>query len=214
MSKGEGRLLNVGCGAVAPEGWVNVDASPALRAHNLPLIGRFIHLYPEHISSNAIWRDIVAGPPLPANTYELVFASHVLEHLPLEDAQVMLRRVCAALAPGGLFRVIVPDLDAIIAGYLKDAGNGAEAAHGFVRGLGMGAERSRVGLLARFRETLSNARHQWMWTEASLRAELTAAGFTDITRRHGHQHLGDLRFAAVEQEKRHVRAVCLEASRA
>jgi len=145
---------------------------------------------------------------------ELIFASHVLEHLPLADARVMLQRVCRALVPGGLFRVIVPDLDAIIAAYLKDAGNGAEAAHGFVRGLGIGAERSRVGLRARLREALSNARHQWMWTEASLRTELTVAGFTDITRRHGAKDLGDLRFAAVEQEKRHMRAVCLEASRA
>lgn len=203
-------LLNIGCGALAPDGWLNVDASPTLRASKIPLLGRLVRLDPAHIAPNAVYRDIVAGPPLEPESCDLIFASHVLEHLPLADAHIMLDRVFVALKPGGIFRVIVPDLDAYIADYLRDPSPGA--AEKFMERSGIGATRSRVGLRARMREALSNARHQWMWSSASLQAYLQSFPM-EVSIRCGHEDVGDQRFLAVEQAKRHVNAVCLEAKK-
>ena len=203
-------LLNIGCGALAPDGWLNIDASPTLRASKVPLLGRLVKLDPEHIAPNAVYRDIVAGPPLEPESCDLIFASHVLEHLSLADAQIMLDRVYVGLKPGGIFRIIVPDLDAYICDYIRDPSPGAAAK--FMTLSGIGATRSRVGLRARLREALSNARHQWMWTTASLQAELEAFHM-QVTFRRGHEDVGDQRFLAVEQAKRHVNAVCLEAEK-
>lgn len=203
-------LLNIGCGAIAPEGWLNIDASPALRASKVPLLGRLVRLDPEHIAPNAVYRDIVAGPPLEPESCDLIFASHVLEHLPLADAHIMLDRVFVALKPGGIFRVIVPDLDAYVADYIRDPSPGA--AEKFMTRSGIGATRSRVGLRARMCEALSNARHQWMWTGASLQAYLQSFPM-EVSIRCGPEDVGDPRFLAVEQAKRHVNAVCLEAEK-
>lgn len=204
-------LLNIGCGALAPEGWLNIDASPALRASKVPLLGRLVRLDPEHIAPNAVYRDIVAGPPLEPRSCDLIFASHVLEHLSLADAHIMLDRVFVALRYGGIFRVIVPDLDAYVRDYILNPGAGAASA--FMTRSGIGATRSRVGLRARMREALSNARHQWMWTGASLQREMEAFPRMHVTVRCGHEDVGDQRFLAVEQAKRHVNAVCLEAKK-
>lgn len=209
-----GILLNIGCGAVAPEGWMNIDASPVLRAARIPILGRLVRLDPAHISPRAVPRDFVAGPPFPPRSCDLIFASHVLEHLPLADARTFLQHAFTALAPGGILRVIVPDLGKYVEKYVDDflAGEEAEGSGEFMRVSGLGAARSRCGLKARLREALSNARHQWMWSAASLRAELSVYPL-QITRRFGHTDIGDARFAAVEQEKRHANAVCLEATK-
>jgi len=143
----------------------------------------------------------------------LIFASHVLEHLSLADARTALKRIALALKPGGLFRVIVPDLDEYVMGYLRGKGD-AESTMVFIRGMGMGVERTRRGMRARLREALSNARHQWMWNEKSLREELAVHFSGHITRRQGHTDTGDYRFLAVEQEKRHMKALCLEVGHA
>ncbi|AOS45748.1 hypothetical protein Verru16b_02835 [Lacunisphaera limnophila] len=83
--------LNIGCGHRALPGWTNVDfvSVPGLvQAHDLrePL-------------------------PFAAGSFALVYHSHVLEHLDRDGARRLLQECHRVLQPGGLLRVVVPDLE-------------------------------------------------------------------------------------------------------
>jgi predicted SAM-dependent methyltransferase len=93
------RLLNVGCGANFHADWVNVDVVPAAPA--------------------VIAVDLRRELPFPAQSFDAVYCSHVLEHLDRNEAQALLGRIHALLRPGGILRVVVPDLEAIARLYLE-----------------------------------------------------------------------------------------------
>jgi len=92
-----GLRLNLGAGHVALDGYVNVDM------RELPGV------------------DIVARlDDLPVEPHSVVeiFSSHVLEHFPVEQLdRQMLPYWVTLLAPGGVFRAVVPDGGAMLAGY-------------------------------------------------------------------------------------------------
>lgn len=93
------RFLNVGCGATFHPDWINLDAapvSPAVRAH-----------------------DIGKGLPFPDGHFRAVYASHVLEHFDPDDGLRLLRECRRVLEPGGIARIVVPDLEAIAGAYLQ-----------------------------------------------------------------------------------------------
>jgi len=94
------RRLNIGCGAHALPGWVNLD----LAAH----------------APGVITHDIRQALPFPENSFAVVYHSHVLEHLPHPDAPRFLRECYRVLRPGGLLRVAVPDLETICRLYLAN----------------------------------------------------------------------------------------------
>lgn len=57
--------------------------------------------------------------PIPDNTYDYVFASHVLEHVPWFRTDAALAEIFRVLVPGGLFEVWVPDFQAIAEAYYR-----------------------------------------------------------------------------------------------
>lgn len=94
------RLLNLGCGVHYHRAWDNYDfaaAEPNVRAVDL-------------------------GRPLlfPEASYEVCYMSHVLEHLPRERVPKLLLEVLNTLKPGGVLRVVVPDLEMIARLYLAE----------------------------------------------------------------------------------------------
>jgi predicted SAM-dependent methyltransferase len=92
------RMANIGCGGTLHHAWDNFD------------------LVPSATGVRAL--DLVRGISFPDNSYEAVYSSHVLEHLPRNLAP----RVCCEfhriLKTGGIVRLAVPDLEAITANYL------------------------------------------------------------------------------------------------
>ena len=93
------KLLNVGCGTRFHAAWANLDivpAGPGVRQHDL--------------------RTLL---PFKAGEFAAVYHSHVLEHLPHSQALPFLRECHRVLAPGGILRVVVPDLETIARLYLK-----------------------------------------------------------------------------------------------
>ena len=88
--------VHVGCGGQELPGWINVDNYPAPLAINLN------------------W-----GLPLPDRSASYVFLSHLLEHLfyPVQSGQLLaeIRRV---LTPGGIVRIVVPDIEQCIKAYV------------------------------------------------------------------------------------------------
>ena len=91
--------LNVGCGSKYHKDWVNVDMvsySPYVQKCNL-----------------------IKGIPYPDDTFAVLYHSQVLEHIPKENAEKFIRECYRVLKPGGIIRVVVPDLENIIDEYRK-----------------------------------------------------------------------------------------------
>lgn len=101
-------MLNVGCGSTFHEDWVNVD------------------LY--SMSEHVIEMDIRKGLAFEDNSFDVVYSSHVLEHMSKDKAEELVEEMVRVLKPGGILRLVVPDLEAIISNYTKFKGQ-LENAH-------------------------------------------------------------------------------------
>jgi predicted SAM-dependent methyltransferase len=191
--------MQFGCGWSAPSTWINFDASPTLRFERLPLIGalhtRNAQRFPKHV----LHGDIVAGLPLAPNSCAGIYASHVLEHLSLADADTALGRTHHYLRSGGTFRLVVPDLRQLATRYLEEPSS--SSAHQFMRDAGLGQERRSRGVFALARSFFGNSAHLWMWDEASMTDRLLQHGFCDV-RRAQFGDSDDPRFAEVEEATR------------
>lgn len=174
------RFVQYGCGLSAPAGWRNFDASPTLRAKRAPVLGMLLRRVGAPFPDNVEFGDVTRRLPIADGATEMVYCSHVLEHLPLDGLRAALVETLRILRPGGTFRLVVPDLEQLIDAY--KASNDDDAAVKFVRDTIMGQETRPRGLGASLRDMLGNAQHRWMWDYKSLAAELRAAGFVDIRR--------------------------------
>lgn len=195
--------VQFGAGHSAPQGWINFDASPTLRLERLPLVGKFISVNGTRFPERVIYGDVVKGLPLAANSVAGVYSSHVLEHLPYDDVAAALRNTLKILKPGGIFRVVVPDLEERARAYLSRLANEEPGAgHEFVRSTLMGTEVRPRGLLSMVRSHFGNAAHLWMWDRLSLTQALQDAGF-DRIRRSEFNDSSDPRFSEVEDKGRY-----------
>jgi hypothetical protein len=190
-----GLHVQYGCGLSAPEGWINFDSSPTLRIERAPLIGRLLprRVFPQGVR----YGDILRG--LPVAQARGVYASHVLEHLSREDFETALANTYAILAPGGIFRLIVPDLEARARAYLDRVKSGV-GNDWFMRAALLGIEEKRTSG-RRLLGALGNSHHLWMWDWPSMGTALGRAGFVSIRRcRFG--DCQDAAFRAVEDISR------------
>ncbi len=190
--------VQYGCGLSSPEGWLNYDTSPTLRLQRLPLVGGMMPgvKFPKGVRVG----DVRKGLPLAASSVDRVYCSHVLEHLALDDCRAALGETYRVLKPGGVFRLVLPDLEAQTRAYLERVGDPA-APHDFMRGALLGAEKRPQGLKGLVVQWLGNSRHMWMWDYPALSAELEKAGFTGI-RRAQYADSGEEVFKAVEDPSR------------
>jgi hypothetical protein len=63
--------------------------------------------------------NFIHGVPLPEGAAGCVYHSHILEHLQPELGKKFLRECFRVLAPGGIVRVVVPDLEQSARDYLE-----------------------------------------------------------------------------------------------
>jgi hypothetical protein len=91
--------LNFGCGARIAEGWTNIDF---------------------HSVDQRVQRvNLLAGFPFPANHFDVVYSSHVLEHFTADEARFLMREASRVLKVNGVIRIVVPDLEQTIREYLR-----------------------------------------------------------------------------------------------
>ena len=173
-----GSNVQYGCGWCAPEGWRNFDGSPTLRLERIPVIGKMYTKNAERFPENSEYGDIVKGLPVGENSCDVVYCSHVLEHLALEDFRLALRNTHKMLKDGGTFRFVLPDLFQSASKYVQDDSPGASLR--FLRDTCLGDERRPRSLKAFLVYWLGSSRHLWMWDYKSIAPELAAAGFSNI----------------------------------
>jgi SAM-dependent methyltransferase len=201
-------LVNLGSSARVARGWNNVDSSWLLRLAQHPALGRALHgagLVSEerYARMRGLERDVVCwnlrrGIPFPDASVDVVYHSHVLEHLEREDAPGFLRECRRVLKPGGVLRVVVPDLERLARRYLDvverlpggaTLDDHAAAVDEIFDQMVTRIPRLRAQRPAavRFLENVfvgdtrrSGEMHRWMYDRHSLGRLLSDAGFTEI----------------------------------
>lgn len=208
-----GLYVQYGCGWCAPEGWLNYDASFTLKWERIPLAGLFTK-NSQRFPANAKIGDIVSGLPVPEESCQGVYASHVLEHLTLEDFHKAIRNTFRILRAGGIFRLVVPDLEYCAREYIARLDRGmTNSSSQFMRDINMGYERREKGLVPLARKLLGDLNpHLWMWDEISMIEALAQHGFRQI-RRCAFGDCEDAAFAQVESAGRFENALAIEARR-
>jgi cephalosporin hydroxylase/predicted SAM-dependent methyltransferase len=93
-------LLNLGCGRTIHRDWLNVDMAPS--------------------NPTVITHNLLEPLPLDDGTCSAVYSSHVLEHIPKDKAPAFIAECFRVLVPGGVLRIVVPDLETIARLYLKN----------------------------------------------------------------------------------------------
>ena len=201
--------VQFGCGLSNPDGWLNYDSTPSLFIRKIPFsvqlakvankaigarLPRISASLKNVIYSNAMYGDIVKGLPCRDNSVDLLYASHVLEHLPLKEFRIALKECRRILKEGGAFRAVVPNLRYYIDQYLDSTS--PMKSIDFCLETGMGAD-SFANLLSRIR----GDSHHIMYDQESMMNELCNAGFQGVR----HAFFGDSgrkEFAEVEDVSR------------
>jgi hypothetical protein len=214
MKRNDGAMyVQYGCGFKAPKEWRNFDASITLKWERTPILGRLFTKNAQRFPPSAECGDIIKGLPLPKESCRGVYASHVLEHLSLEDFHRAIENTMRILEKGGLFRLVVPDLEWAAKEYISRIDSGDPQANALLlRETCLGHEkrvRGPIGLLYGFLKTSS---HLWMWDALSLKHALAEHGFQSIRRCH-FGDCADSMFNLVEDAGRFEHAVAMEATR-
>ena len=120
--------LNLGCGSVRPQGWINTDSSLNAHLQRVPLVGKKLASKinnVEYESNNVIYMNLNKRWAYKDNSVNTVYASHLFEHLTLRSAALFLKESFRCLKPDGVIRIVVPDLHKICLKYLQDYNNPA-----------------------------------------------------------------------------------------
>lgn len=106
--------LNIGCGPVQPEGWVNIDNSNRAKlASRLPWLDKALTalrvLPPTEFSRRTTTGDVTRRIPFPDELVGAIYSGEMLEHFTYDDGQKFLAECYRVLQPGGVLRLRVPD---------------------------------------------------------------------------------------------------------
>ena len=167
------KKLQIGAFDQGLEGWVNTDITPHLLVAKIPGLAyllRGLRLIPEEryrqhrVGAFARLRylNVVRRFPFGDATFECVYSSHMLEHLHPAAAMHCLSEIHRILKPGGIVRIVVPDLAQLITKYVP------ETPEAFLEALFESNQRSTKNM------------HHWQYNEFSMRRSLEAAGFQNV----------------------------------
>ena len=94
------QLLNLACGSkVSKTGnWTNVDFQSPV--------------------DEVIEMNILKGLRFPEATFDVVYSAQFIEHLTLEEGEKVLKGIARVMKPGGVLRLVTPDLEELSRSYL------------------------------------------------------------------------------------------------
>lgn len=202
------RILNLGCGTkVSPSPDVmNIDWSITLRmkknralrvAAPLFLRGQRLDRF-NSLPQNTMLHNLAKGLPFASNSVDVVYHSHLLEHLDTDTATTFLMEAKRVLKLGGIHRIVVPDLERAASAYVlhlsTSQSDSDEACRhdSYVAALiEQSVRREAYGTSQQkpLRRSIENAllggarrrgeTHQWMYDRVNLGALLVSLGYRD-----------------------------------
>ncbi len=179
--------VNLGCGGSPTAGWINCDNSLSVllaKIPGLPSLSRRLGLVDDrqyrYMSllrhRDVRWADATRKLPLRDGSVDVLYTSHMLEHMTREQSKRFLDEVKRVLRSNGVVRIAVPDIYKIVSRYLehRDADEFVESTL-----LVHPAPHSWIGR-ARFL-LVGHRGHKWMYDGPSLQRLLVSEGFRDPT---------------------------------
>jgi SAM-dependent methyltransferase len=175
------RALNLGCGltGIAGEGWINMDNSPNAWLSKYPRLKWLLWKsrllsdfhYNIHWDKSIVIRDLRKRLPFDDDSIRYVYTSHFLEHVSRGDAKRVIGEIRRVLEPGGILRVVVPDLAYGVRRYtaaIQADPSDADAAPRLLEWLQLSAPGRRDP-------------HLWMYDGPSLSKLLADSGLINVT---------------------------------
>ncbi|MDD2768313.1 MAG: methyltransferase domain-containing protein [Methylococcus sp.] len=166
--------------------WVNFDNSFSLRLARylaflssvllfLGLIDKSQFEYIKFARSSGVnYANATINIPVKDGSVDILYSSHMLEHLDRVEASSFLQEAFRVLAPGGIIRLAVPDLGKKISAY-----NEGQDADEFVGSLHMSISKPRR-VADRLKLLIVGPRHHhWMYDHSSLCNALRNHGFAN-----------------------------------
>lgn len=175
--------INVGCGQTPIPGWRNFDNSPSIRLAKIPLLPEVLarlgvlsspqRQFVEFLRTNHVeYADVTGRIPIADGVVDVLYSSHMMEHLDRHEVSLFLAEALRVLGPGGILRLAIPDIRKQVEAYLRSGD-----ADAFIAGTHLTESRPR-SLQNRMRFMLTGARHHhWMYDGTSLCRLLTTSGF-------------------------------------
>jgi SAM-dependent methyltransferase len=126
-----GIRLHIGAFDCAIDGWLNTDITPHIWISRIPFMARLLFAFGfmdndrfrQHqrgVFSKLKYMDLTRPLPLKDGSVSVVFSSHVFEHLFSDEVGSLIHELHRVLVPAGICRVVVPDLEKIIAMFNAD----------------------------------------------------------------------------------------------
>jgi predicted SAM-dependent methyltransferase len=94
LQSNQRKKLHLGASNKSLPGWLNSDLFPT--------------------DGDMVYLDVTRRFPINDNTFDYVMAEHMIEHVPYDDAVMMLQECHRVLKPGGRIRIATPDLEVLI----------------------------------------------------------------------------------------------------
>jgi len=203
------KILNLGCGTKTSDNpdVVNIDWSIYLQLKESKMLKPFVPLFVrgerlkrlKSLQDNIVVHNLARGIPFDSDSVDVVYHSHMLEHLDRDVALGFFIEAKRVLKPGGIHRIVVPDLEKVCRAYIAHisscdenplkSGNHesyiATLLEQSVRREAHGT--SQQSFLRRYIENivLGDARrrgetHQWMYDRISLKNKLINSGYREV----------------------------------
>ncbi len=166
-----GIKLHLGAFDCAIDGWINTDVTPHIFIAKVPGAAGLLRAvgklddkkYQMHRRGQfraLTYVDLTKPLPFADASVAAVFSSHVFEHLFRDEIRRLVGEIRRVLRPGGVCRVVVPDLEKVVALYDPQS-----------------PERFLSAMFeADTRDAVKNG-HHWGFTGASLKKLFEACGF-------------------------------------
>ncbi len=165
--------LHIGCGGNFVGGWLNIDLFPwdnDLKIGESKLIK----------NAKLLKWDLREPFPTFPNSVKYIYASHLIEHLPINDGKLVLENCLNILEKGGIMRIAFPDLKIFAENYLNGNRNFYDKRKEKIReftGLDLNSNANT------FSEIFYNWDHKWMYDHESLSELMNLTGFSNIQKR-------------------------------
>lgn len=165
-------MLNIGCGTDYKDGWINIDNNSDNNIEKLDLN----------------W-DLREPLPFEGESIDYIFNEHFLEHLTIDEAQVIIKDFLRVLKKGGVLRIAMPDLREVVENYLDKEWRKRP----FIKKFGLEFIKTPAELM---NINFSWWGHKWLYDWEELERRLEEAGCTNIAKcglgKSKHKDLRDL----------------------
>lgn len=182
---GEGLLrINVGCGQTPVPGWLNVDNSLTVLVSRWKRVCSLLEglgvLNDEQKAFMRVAREKgirwanALRLPAASESADVVYASHMLEHLDRKEAERFLSEAYRVLISGGILRLVVPDLRKLVDEYILTGDADRFVARTL---LARSRPRTITQIIKWF--AVGDRHHLWLYDGESLKRMVLKAGFRD-----------------------------------